>query len=253
MKVTATPRRPRRRTVAAQRRLTALAWVVAALVLGYVGSMVMFPAPLVTRETPVARVIGLELAEAESRLTDQGFRPKSDDRETDPEIPADHILWQDPPPGLELEPGAVVRLTVSDGPASVTIPDLVDFEFEPAVRILRAGGFQIGTVDSVAAGQPSGVILATRPSVGSTRPSGSTVDLVVSRGPATIRVPSVVGMDRVAARAALEQAGLRVGNIQTRVVPRARPGQVLEQRPAAGTLSPRDAAILLVIVRPEGP
>jgi serine/threonine-protein kinase len=238
--------------VAGRRRLIALAWVFAAMGLGYAASMVMFPAPLVSRETPVARVIGLPEETALQQLEAQGFRPKADDRETDPTVPANHVLWQDPPPGMELESGTTVRLIISDGPANVVIPDLAEFEFEPAVRVLRAGGFQIGRIDSVAAAQPAGVVLSTRPPVGASRPSGTTVDLVVSRGPATIRVPNVVGLDRTAARTAIEAAGLRVGTIQNRTVRQMRPGVVLEQRPAAGTLSPRDASILLIIVRPEG-
>lgn len=258
MKVTATPRRPSGhwlagRTLAGRRRRIVLAWVGAAVLLGYVASMVMFPAPLVSRETPAALVIGLPVATAEQRLEAQGFRPKAEDRENDPAVPADHVLWQDPPGGVELESGAVVRLTISDGPASTQIPDLTDFEFEPAVRVLRAGGFRLGGVDSVAAGQPAGVVISTRPPVGTSRPSGTAVDLVVSRGPANIRVPNVVGMDRVAARALIEGSGLRVGAIETRASRRLRPGQVIEQRPAAGTLSPAEASIRLIIVRPEGP
>jgi len=258
MKVTATPRKPTRRTggartLASQRRRTVLAFVAAAIALGYAASMVMFPAPLVSRETPVARVIGLPVETAERQLEQQGFRPKAEDRESDPAVPADHVLWQDPPPGVELESGTVIQLTVSDGPANTQIPDLSDFDFEPAVRVLRAGGFRLGAVDSVAAGQPAGVVISTRPPVGASRPSGTTVDLVVSRGPATIRVPNVVGLDRSAARELLENSGLQVGEIQTRVSRRLRPGQVIEQRPAAGTLSPREAAIRLIIARPEGP
>ncbi|MDZ4673958.1 MAG: PASTA domain-containing protein [Gemmatimonadota bacterium] len=257
MRITTTPRKPGHRaaggrTLASQRRRIILAWIGAAVLLGYLASMLMFPAPLVSRETPVALVIGLPVATAEERLEAQGFRPKTEDRESDPAVPAEHVLWQDPPGGVELESGTVVRLTISDGPASTQIPDLSDYEFEPAVRVLRAGGFQIGIVDSVAAGQPAGVVISTRPPVGSSRPSGTAVDLVVSRGPANIRVPNVVGLDRVAARSLLENSGLRVGAIETRTSRQLRPGQVIEQRPAAGTLSPAEASIHLIIVRPEG-
>ncbi len=244
---------PRARTVAGQKRVRALAWIGGALLAGYVASMLIFPAPLVNRETPVARVIGEPIDDAERELTEQGFRPRIEDRETDPSIPADHVLWQDPPPGVELEAGTLVRLTVSDGPAGVVIPDLAEFGFDQAVRVLRAGGLRPGAVDSVAASHPAGVVLSTRPPAGSSRPSGSTVDLVVSRGPATIRVPSVVGLDQVAARDALAGAGLRVGVVQARTARDLPPGQVLEQRPSAGTLGTPGAAISLIIARMEDP
>lgn len=255
MKVTATPSRRRRlapRTQAGRRRLVALGWVAAGLAAGYLASMVIFPAPLVRRATPLARVIGLPEEEAIRRIEAQGFRPRAEERQTDPTVPTGHVLWQDPPPEVELDPGTQVRLTVSDGPAGLVVPDVAEFGFDQAIRVLRAGGFRVGSVDSVAAGQPAGVVLSTRPPAGSSRPTGSGVDLVVSRGPATIRVPNVVGLDRQAARDALEAAGLRVGQVQPQANRRARPGQVLEQRPAAGTLSPRGASISLTIARQEG-
>jgi eukaryotic-like serine/threonine-protein kinase len=238
-------------TVAGRRRIIAALIVAIALLAGYIVTMIIFPAPLVGRDTPVARVIGLPEAEAQRRLTDQGFRPRVEERETDAAIPAGHVLWQDPPPGVELTPNALVRLTVSDGPASVPVPDVTEFTTEQAIRILSAGGLRLGTIDSVAAQQPAGVVLSTRPAVGSSLPSGRTVDLVVSRGPANIRVPNVVGLDRTVARQALEAAGLRVGTIVSRTAPNQASGSVLEQRPGANTLSPRGGRIDLIIARPE--
>jgi serine/threonine-protein kinase len=238
-------------TVAGRRRLTAVLILVIAVIVGYIVTMIIFPAPLVGRDTPVTRVIGLPAEEAERRLTDQGFRPRVEEREADSAIPVGHVLWQDPPPGVELTPNTLIRLTVSDGPASVPVPDVTEFTTEQAVRILSAGGLRLGAIDSVAAPQPAGVVLSTRPAVGSSLPSGRTVDLVVSRGPATIRVPNVVGMDRTVARQALEAAGLRVGTIVSRISPSQASGSVLEQRPGANTLSPRGGRIDLIIARPE--
>lgn len=244
-----TSRRPL--TVAGRRRIIAALIVVIALIVGYLVTMIIFPAPLLTRDTPVTRVIGLPTEEAERRLADQGFRPRVEDEDTDPEVPAGHVLWQDPPPGMELTANTPVRLTISNGPANVTVPDVTEFTADLAVRILSAGGLRLGAVDSVAAPQPAGVVLSTRPTVGNSLPSGQAVDLVVSRGPATIRVPNVVGMDRVVARQALEAAGLRVGTIVSRDSRSQASGSVIEQRPVANTLSPRGGRIDLIIARPE--
>lgn len=240
-------------TVAGRKRLVAGGVIAGAALLGYLATMLIFPAPLVSRETPVARVIGLPEEEAQQMIEAQGFRPRVEQRGPDPVIPAGHVLWQDPPPGVELTANSLVQLTVSEGPATSVVPDVSEFVAEQATRILRAGGFRIGAVDSVAGAQPAGVVLSTRPAVGTSRPAGSTVDLVVSRGPANIRVPSVVGMDRLQARQVLETAGLRVGGIETRSARGQPAGRILEQRPAAGTLSPREGRVTLVIVRPEGP
>jgi len=246
-------RPPRIQTVAGRRRLVALAVIGGALLAGYIMTMILFPAPLVGGDTAVDRVIGLPVEEAEARLKDQGFRPRSEERETDPVTPADHVLWQDPPPGVELSSGTQVRLVISDGPASVPVPDIAEFDFDQAVRVLAAGGLRLGSVDSVTAPQPVGVVVSTRPAIGASIRSGRSVDVVVSRGPATVRVPSLIGLDRVAARSLIEAAGLRVGTVQTRSARRERPGVVLEQTPAAGTMISRQARVNLLIVEPEGP
>lgn len=243
------PRRPL--TVAGRRRIIAALIVAIAVIAGYIVTMIIFPAPLVGRDTPVTRVIGLPAEEAERRLTAQGFRPRVEEREADPAIPVGHVLWQDPPPGVELTPNTLIRLTVSDGPANVPVPDVIEFATDQALRIIAAGGLRLGTIDSVAAPQPAGVVLSTRPAVGSSIPSGRTVDLVVSRGPATIRVPNVVGMDRIVAQQALEAAGLRVGTIVSRTSRTQAAGSVLEQRPGGNILSPRGGRVDLIIVRPE--
>jgi beta-lactam-binding protein with PASTA domain len=55
-----------------------------------------------------------------------------------------------------------------------------------------------------------------------------------------------VGLDQEEARKRLEGAGLKVGKVSSRDN-RGKPGQVLQQRPAAGVFIPRMSRIDLVI------
>ena len=81
----------------------------------------------------------------------------------------------------------MVQLVVSAGPSLVAVPDVIGMSLPQATKILSAGGVRMGSVDTVAGGQEPGVVLATRPAAGVGRPRGSTVSLVVSRGPEGIR------------------------------------------------------------------
>jgi beta-lactam-binding protein with PASTA domain len=63
----------------------------------------------------------------------------------------------------------------------VVVPDVVGLNVPQARIILAAAGLRVGSVDSSAAGQEAGVVLATRPSSGVGRSKGSAVALVVSR------------------------------------------------------------------------
>jgi serine/threonine-protein kinase len=75
-----------------------------------------------------------------------------------------------------------VQLTVSDGPAPVTVPDVVGLSLPYAERILAAAGIKVGSVDTVRAAPEPGVVMSVQPPPGNGRPRGSSVDLLVSGG-----------------------------------------------------------------------
>jgi serine/threonine-protein kinase len=84
------------------------------------------------------------------------------------------------------------------------------------------------------------------------RPAGSTVDLVISSGPAELTVPTVVGLAFGQARQRLESVGLAVGATVGRVVAGRPEGIVIDQRPTGGTRVPRGGLVDLVVTR-RGP
>lgn len=221
--------------------------LVAAAGVGYVITCVAYPSPLVSRDLALGRLLGLPLEEAQREIAGQGFRLRLENPEPDPVIPPGHVVWQDPPPGTTLSKGAMVHLTMSSGPASVAVPDVVGFDLDAARQVIRVAGLRIGKVDSLVSATEAGVIITTRPSTGASQAPGTTVDLVVSRGLADIRVPELLGISKEEARQRLESAGLKVGTIGTREAARNRSGVVVDQRPAAGMLSPRGGRVNLVI------
>lgn len=217
-----------------------------ALLAGYLVTWIAYPAPLMMRDQEVSRVLGLPVDEAQRVLSQQGFKIKLDGEDADPVIPAGHVSWQDPPAETALPRGATVRLTTSSGPAAVSVPDVIAFELDQARQVVTAAGLKVGDVDTIPSGSEPGIIVSTRPPTGTSRPPGSAIVLVVSRGPADIRVPDLVGLRQEDARQRLEAAGLRVGAV-TRRPDRRPPGSVVQQQPGAGVLSPREGRVNLVI------
>ena len=55
-----------------------------------------------------------------------------------------------------------------------------------------------------------GLVISTQPRAGTTQPKGSTVTLVVSKGPKTFPMPDVTGMRTADAQGQLESLGLVV-------------------------------------------
>lgn len=224
------------------------ALVVLAGVAGYLVSLIAWPAPILDKDVPVVLVVGLPEEAAVQELTAQGFRTKVlEAREADPTLPAGHVTWQDPPAALRLPKGSLVTLTLSGGPSQVAVPDVALFELDDARRVITAAGLTVGGVDSVPSQAERGVVVSTRPPIGAPRAAATRVDLVVSRGPADVRVPPLVGLAEMVARQRLEMLGLTVGSVEVRRPGRARPNTILEQRPAAGVLLPRGGRVDLII------
>lgn len=240
-------------TLRSQRWLTPVLVLLGAGLAGWLVSLAAYPAPLVTKEQGVALVIGLPQAEAEKALVAQGFKVKyREAREPDPALPAGHVVWQSPPASLELPSGSVVELTLSDGPAQVPVPDVMYFDLEEARRVMTAAGLAVGGIDSVPADTDRGVVVSSRPPEGTLRAPGARVDLVVSRGPAAVRIPEVTGLTEVVARERIEAAGLRIGLVTKRRDNRGKPGTVLSQRPNPGSFLPKGGRVDLVVNDPRG-
>jgi serine/threonine-protein kinase len=77
---------------------------------------------------------------------------------------------------------------------------------------------------------------------------GSAVTLLVSSGPAQVRVPDLVGESQTAAEAALTSAGLEVGTVSSRVSGQS-PGSVLAQSPRGGASLPSGSKVNLTVAQ----
>jgi len=160
-----------------------LALVALTAALGYViTARWMTPDNVATSDHAVPRVLQVPVDRARAELAKLGFRVHLEPQRPSPDVPRGAILWQDPPPETVLPPGATVQLTVSDGPAAVTVPDVVGLSLPYAERILTAAGIKVGSVDTVRAAPEPGVVMSVRPPPGNGRPRGSSVDLLVSGG-----------------------------------------------------------------------
>ena len=88
-------------------------------------------------------------------------------------------------------------------------------------------------------------VISIKPKAGNTVSSGSTVKLVVSKGPPPVEVPNLVDMPRKKAIAALEKIGLRPKVEVGAVAPLNR---VISQSPAAGTQLPKGSTVTIRII-----
>ncbi len=180
-----------------------------------------------------------------AHLTRLGLRGKLADTVADPLTPAGTVAWQSPVAETALPQGAVVKLGVSGGSPLVSMPDVTDLDIGTARQVVEAAGLRVGKIDTVQQVVDAGTVVATVPEPGSAAHPGDAVALTVTSGPASVRVPDVVGLTVSAARDRLAAAGLRLGALDQRFEGKA--GTVLAQRPAPGELVTKESGVNLTI------
>jgi eukaryotic-like serine/threonine-protein kinase len=95
----------------------------------------------------------------------------------------------------------------------------------------------------------SGLVIGTEPPAETEVQEGRTITLLVSTGPAPVRVPDVVGESLEAAQSTLTNAELDVGTITKRTSQTQSAGTVLAQTPAAGTSLKAGEKVALTVAK----
>lgn len=127
------------------------------------------------------------------------------------------VLNQDPAAGSTVKSGTKVKLTVSLGQETDTMPNVVGYTSSNAENVLNSMKVkvtvqtQLENNDDVEADK----VISTDPVSGVTLKSGQVVTLTVSKGPAEepCEVPELVGLEVTEAIQQIEAAGLKKGNI----------------------------------------
>jgi eukaryotic-like serine/threonine-protein kinase len=160
----------------------------------------------------VPGVVGRSEADARAVLEAAGFQVSST-RHTDEEIPAGQVAAQEPAEGDEVDPGAQISLQVSDGPKPVVVPNVVGKDYDNASGALRARRLEVKRTDAYSDSMEAGKVISQDPVPGEEVLRGSTVKVVVSRGPDVVEVPDVRGEAVEDAVRILELAGLGVEDV----------------------------------------
>ncbi|HWV87198.1 MAG TPA: PASTA domain-containing protein [Capillimicrobium sp.] len=219
-------------------------WIAAIVVLLLAGGAVLAYALTRPDERTVPDVTGKPLAAALAILQDAGFDPSVERIESDAEPGT--VVRQDPQPGERAEEGSEVTLTVSQGPGTRAVPDVVGQPVRAAVRALEDAGFETRQRRESSDDVPRGRVISTTPEPGTPAEVGSRVTLVVSSGPEQVEVPTVVGLSRDEARDTLEAAGFVVRTEQQEDE-NAEEDTVLSQDPAAGTQLARGETVTVTV------
>ncbi|HEX3572327.1 MAG TPA: PASTA domain-containing protein [Acidobacteriaceae bacterium] len=172
------------------------------------------------REAVVPPLIGLSVAEASSAAGHQGLHLTVENRFYSSDVPAGHVLSQDPPTGFRVRRDWPVRITESLGSQRVSIPDLVGQSERIAMITIRQLGLEPGSVIRMPVSGTPDVVIAQSPAPDAGEMMSPRISLMVSDAlqpsdsgsadSAAYVMPSLVGLSYAAAAARSSSAGLKL-------------------------------------------
>lgn len=220
---------------AARRLLPYLIAATGGFLIAYlVVAFAIFPADIIPDEAPVPNVVGMSYDEAAEGLRRAGFRIARGESRFTADAPRNTVLQQLPGPGGKELKGTTITVDISSGQRFVEVPTLVGMARREAEIAVENAGLEVGTVSERESQIPRGQVIASSPNAGARVTSPGTVDIVISAGPSTVRLPDLVGRSYPQARAMLEQLGLRPGSVTVDSAAFEPANTVVSQQPEAG-------------------
>ncbi|HUF48853.1 MAG TPA: PASTA domain-containing protein [Vicinamibacterales bacterium] len=194
-----------------------------------------FRVTTVAREVAVPDVRGLAVADAGRLLTDSGLAIRVDDlRRPSTEVPANHVVSQDPEPGTVLRRQRSVRVRLSDGEEGREVPDVAGTAERVAEATLaEASVTVVSRAEIRTSDYPTGTVVSTDPPTGE---ASSGVNLLVNRGErsSTYVMPDLIGTNGRQAVGVLRARGFRATIVAEVIYPGLPSGIVIRQTPQAG-------------------
>jgi serine/threonine-protein kinase len=164
--------------------------------------------------------------------------------------PRGTVLSQHPSAGTTVPIHSLVALVISKGPEPVDVPELVSLDVSGAQRAVAARHLKLAISERDPSDEiPADDVLSQDPVAGTPLEPGSTINVVISSGPAQINLPDVGGKVVDDAQAILTQAGVQT-NIEYLVDTSSPVGTVLKEDPDAGTSVRKGSAVTLDVAVP---
>ncbi len=196
-------------------------------------------------ETVPDDLVGQGRRAARKALTDLGFRPQEVERPST-EVGENRVISVSPDGGQRLERGMPVTLTISSGPESAAVPDVLRQSREDASDAIRDAGFAVKVKEQERDDVDPGTVVAQDPAGEQVRGQGTTVTITVAAEPSTVAVPDTTGDNAAEAAEKLATAGFDVNRRTRETENPAEDDVVLAQTPGTGEAK-RGATVTITV------
>jgi serine/threonine-protein kinase len=180
---------------------------------------------------------GKDVVYALELLTELELNTKVKGSEYTTDIPKNHVVFQQPQPGSEIKKGRDVKIIISKGPKTVSMPNLNTLSIQQANIILEENGMCQGDLSRTYSTEiEKDGIIAQVPAAGSVISRGTCIDLLVSKGPRPVafKMPELAGLTLEDALQLIEKIKLNIGKLKS-AYQKGKPRNIIvEQEPVSG-------------------
>ena len=162
-------------------------------------------------------LIGVELEEAKKQIEELNNKNEKINisievasEEYSEEYAAGYIMSQDPEKNKRIKEDTVIKVVVSKGIETVTMPKLIGEKESDAVKTLEELGLKFEVEEETNKKVEAGIVFEQDVEAGTEVNKGSTVKIKISAGAQKVQVPSVIGSTEADAKSTLSKAGFSV-------------------------------------------
>lgn len=195
---------------------------------------------------------GLTFDEAKEQLNAKGLGIKNAGTVASDQYGEGQIVSQTPDALTKAEANTTVEVTLSSGKGEVSVPSVTGMDETTAYNTLTNSGFTPVKDYAYSADVAQGNVIEQSPNAGLLAKSGDNVKIVISRGKeqaetTSVAVPGVTGLTEDAARSAIQNVGLAVGNVSSAYSDSVASGQIISQSPVVDTAVDAGTAVDFVV------
>ena len=196
---------------------------------------------------------GLTFDEAKEQLNAKGLGIKKNaGTVASDQYDEGQIVSQTPDALTKAEANTTVEVTLCSGKGEVSVPSVTGMDETTAYNTLTNSGFTPVKDYAYSADVAQGNVIEQSPNAGSLAKSGDNVKIVISRGKeqaeaTSVAVPGVTGLTEDAARSAIQNVGLAVGNVSSAYSDSVASGQIISQSPVVDTAVDAGTAVDFVV------
>lgn len=219
--------------------ITLIALLLLATAIGY--ALFGRPMPDLGANIAVGDYTNMTDAQAQAAIVNAGLRVRTVKSSSDT-VSTNHVIRQNPEPGVRVDRNALVELVISNGKPMVGLQDVRSFSAADAQRLLQVQGFAVKLARKYDNSAKDNVI-DTVPKPGTQVRPNSHITLIVSNGPEPVEVPDFRGMSVDNAQARAARLGITLDTSQQAAINGVPADTIALQDLAPGTKIDKDTVV----------